>query len=55
MITLQDALTVFNTLTNFIFDINLLPGVIPEISVGSTIIIIGLIGAGITMITNYKG
>lgn len=51
MNTFTDALTVFNTLTNFFFDLEIISG----LTLGSMIFVIGLIGAAITMITNYKG
>lgn len=51
MNTFTDALTVFNTITNFFFDFEIVSG----LTLGSMIMVIGLIGAAITMITNYKG
>lgn len=51
MNTASDAITVFNSITNFLFDTEIISG----ISLGSMIIVVGLIGAAITMITNYKG
>lgn len=51
MNTITDAITVFNTLTNFFFDLEIISG----LTLGSMIMVVGLIGAAITMITNYKG
>lgn len=51
MNTFPDAITIFNSLTNFFFELEILSGV----NLGSMIMIVGLIGAAITMITNYKG
>lgn len=51
MNALMDSITVFNTMINYFFNLQLFNGV----TLGSFIMIIGLVGAGITMITNYKG
>lgn len=51
MNALTDAITSINTLTNFFF--NLI--IFGNVKLGFLIMNLGLIGAAITMIANYKG